>query len=79
MLPKSNNQRHLDGSMNYIVYHGIKRKSLKDEIQTADIVFTTYNTLVREFQQKRTQKQSSVLHEMDFYRIVLDEGKLWIG
>ena len=65
------NFRHLDGSLNVLKYHGVKRKELVlPHIQDADIVLTTYNTLVAEFGSK-----ASPLHRLNWYRVVLDEGR----
>ncbi|RMZ85530.1 hypothetical protein DV737_g539, partial [Chaetothyriales sp. CBS 132003] len=66
--------RHLDGSINFVRYHGGKRKVLKDKLQGTDMIFTTYSTLVRDFQHKQQRKCDSSLHEIDFFRIVLDEA-----
>ncbi len=52
----------------------MKRKTLKDKLKTVDIVLTTYNTVVKDFQNKRKRKGDSGLHEIDFFRVVLDEG-----
>jgi len=62
----------LDGSLNVLKYHGVKRKELVlPHIQDADIVLTTYNTLVAEFGSK-----ASPLHRLNWYRVVLDEGHI---
>ena len=63
--------RHLDGSITALKFHGIDRKSLAPDIETADIILTTYNTLTRDFQRKG---EPSLLHGFDWRRIVLDEG-----
>ena len=52
----------------------MKRKSLKNKLQAADIILTTYNTLVRDFQHKQRRNHESNLHEIAFFRVVLDEG-----
>jgi len=50
-------------------YHGQKRKTLVSSIEEVDIVLTTYHTLVADFGEK-----PSHLHEIDWFRVVLDEG-----
>ena len=62
--------RHLDGTMKVIRYHGERRKGLLREIETADVVLTTYHTLLWEFESKE-----SPLHKLTWFRLVLDEGK----
>ena len=42
-----------------------------NNLQDADIVITTYNTLAKEF---AAGAENSLLHTMKWYRIVLDEG-----
>ena len=45
------------------------RRVRKAEYDRADIVITTYDTLAVEYKAKR-----SILHEYEWYRVVLDEG-----
>ena len=53
-------------------YHGAKRREIAlPQIEDADVVLTTYNTLVAEFGSK-----ASPLHKLHWYRVVLDEGTL---
>jgi SNF2 family DNA or RNA helicase len=61
--------RHLDGTLTTLRYHGPKRKTLV--LEDADIILTTYHTIVSDFGDK-----SSPLHAMEWYRVVLDEGIL---
>ncbi|PMD49328.1 uncharacterized protein K444DRAFT_622885 [Hyaloscypha bicolor E] len=60
---------HLDGSLTTLRYHGPKRKTL--QLEDADIVLTTYHTIVSDFGDK-----SSPLHAMEWYRVVLDEAHI---
>lgn len=62
--------RHLDGTLKAVKYHGQKRKDLVPMMEETDIVLTTYHTLVADFGEK-----SSPLHEIEWFRVVLDEGK----
>jgi SWI/SNF-related matrix-associated actin-dependent regulator of chromatin subfamily A3 len=62
--------RHLDGTLRTIKYHGQGREAHIPMIGDADIVVTVYNTLAVEF-----GKKSSPLHEIAWYRVVLDEGE----
>jgi SNF2 family DNA or RNA helicase len=59
--------RHLDGTLTTLRYHGPRRKVLA--LETADLVLTTYYTIVSDFGDKL-----SLLHAMEWYRVVLDEG-----
>ncbi|RYP37143.1 hypothetical protein DL767_003097 [Monosporascus sp. MG133] len=54
-----------------IKYHGPGRPKNLESIQDSDIVVTTYNTLAAEFQIK---SEPSLLHQIGWYRVVLDEG-----
>jgi SWI/SNF-related matrix-associated actin-dependent regulator of chromatin subfamily A3 len=61
---------HLDGTLKTIKYHGHKRKAFLPMLEDVDIVLTTYHTLVADFGEK-----SSPLHGIEWFRVVLDEGK----
>ncbi|EXF74188.1 SNF2 family domain-containing protein [Colletotrichum fioriniae PJ7] len=65
-------KKHVDGSLTHVKYHGPNREKDIDKIKGSDIVVTTYNTLSAEF-----EKKSSILHKIGWYRVVLDEGKLF--
>jgi len=56
-----------------VKYHGQRRRTLASAIEEADIVITTYHTLVADF--KEIGDKSSPLHEVEWFRVVLDEGK----
>ncbi|KAH9209007.1 SNF2 family N-terminal domain-containing protein [Leptodontidium sp. 2 PMI_412] len=65
-------RKHLDGSLHIVKYHGAKRREIAlPQIEDADVVLTTYNTLVAEFGSK-----ASPLHKLHWYRVVLDEGHI---
>jgi SWI/SNF-related matrix-associated actin-dependent regulator of chromatin subfamily A3 len=61
---------HLNGSLRVLKYHGVRRKNLERVIEEADIVLTTYHTLVVDY-----EKRSKPLHDIEWFRVVLDEGK----
>lgn len=68
------NQLHsyLEQGVKVIKYHGSDRPKEIEKIADSDIVVTTYSTLTAEFQIK---SKPSLLHCVDWYRVVLDEGK----
>lgn len=55
-------------SLDILMYHGPQRKLIQSNLQTRDIVITTYSTLVAEW------LSNSTLHKIRWFRIVLDEG-----
>jgi SNF2 family DNA or RNA helicase len=50
-------------------YHGQSRESQTESLQHIDIMLTTYATAVSELRSGK-----GLLHKVDFYRLVLDEG-----
>ncbi|KAM0457399.1 hypothetical protein ACHAO4_003198 [Trichoderma viride] len=65
--------RYLKEGVKKIKYHGSDRPTELEEILDSDIVVTTYSTLKAEFQNK---SKKSLLHRVDWYRIVLDEAHI---
>lgn len=51
------------------VFHGKTRPTFSAGLADYDLVLTTYATLSAEYKNRR------VLHNVEWYRIVLDEGK----
>lgn len=43
-------------------------------MEDSDVVITTYNTLAKEFSDRQGPTKSSLLHDIEWYRVVLDEG-----
>jgi SNF2 family DNA or RNA helicase len=52
-------------------FHGKNRPTSLTDLNGFDIVLTTYATLSAE------HKNRGVLHQADWYRVVLDEGKTY--
>jgi SWI/SNF-related matrix-associated actin-dependent regulator of chromatin subfamily A3 len=63
--------RHiLPNTLNMHKYHGPKRELDPLKLLDFDIIFTTYATAAAEF-----RRGSNVLHNINWFRIVLDEGR----
>lgn len=62
---------HVGETLKLIKYHGQGREKNLDKLQESDLVITTYNTLATE-----RAKNKSVLHDLEWYRVVLDEGRI---
>jgi SNF2 family DNA or RNA helicase len=56
--------------MNVSIFHGPQREREAKEYLTSDIVLTTYSTLAAD------QKLSGTLYNLNWFRIILDEGEL---
>ncbi|KAF2096253.1 hypothetical protein NA57DRAFT_11514, partial [Rhizodiscina lignyota] len=64
-------KKHLCENVRFITYHGQRRDQVSLHFQDADIVITTYHTLVVDFKNKR-----SPIHHTEWYRLVLDEAHI---
>ena len=63
--------RHLDSTrLRVLEHHGQTKTHDVERLRAFDIVLTTYATLVSEYRNER-----SALYDVDWFRIVLDEGK----
>jgi SNF2 family DNA or RNA helicase len=69
----TNDSRHFDEptlrALKTIKYHGQHRQLAIKDVGAADIVITTYHTLASDFAGTK-----SVLRNLEWYRLVLDEG-----
>ena len=57
------------GTLRICIFHGSSRPKLPEGAIDHDLVLTTYATLPTDFKDLR------VLQEIQWYRVVLDEGK----
>jgi SNF2 family DNA or RNA helicase len=76
--------RHFkEGSLTFTTYHGPTRQKQLKQIESYDVVLTTYETLkadcpkvVRGKRKAVNDERSGGLHEFRWHRVVLDEGQL---
>lgn len=66
-----NIRRHLKGGLKVLKYHGQRRPKDLGVIRDSHIVLTTFKTLAVEHQ---GDGNASILHQIKWYRVVLDEG-----
>lgn len=67
-------RRHLHpGTLRYLLYHGPKRSKELTSMLAYDIVITTYYVVATEY--KSLDKGPRLLFDINWRRIVLDEGK----
>lgn len=79
---KNEIQQHTNGQLSVYMYHGANRTTNIGDFKGVDVVLTTYAVLesvyrkqVYGFKRKAgTVKEMSVLHSIDFYRVILDEA-----
>lgn len=72
MLMRFGSCRHFyPGSLRYIKYHGQERDRLNTQLDQQDVILTTYGTVMAD-----RRRGNSILHRIDWYRLVLDEGEL---
>lgn len=57
-------------ALHVTVFHGEQKPQGYKPLIDTDLVLTTYSTLASDY------KKSGLLHKMEWYRVVLDEGKI---
>jgi SNF2 family DNA or RNA helicase len=58
-----------ENQLNVATFHGKDRANEPSAFYHSDLVLTTYSTLVKDFQTMQ------VLYRLDWFRIILDEGR----
>ncbi|KAF3058712.1 putative SWI/SNF-related matrix-associated actin-dependent regulator of chromatin subfamily A member 3-like 2 [Daldinia childiae] len=58
----------LPGALSFVCFHGKKRPRNNELLSSFDVVLTTYATLAADY------AHQGILHQMEWYRVVLDEG-----
>ncbi|KAK8040667.1 hypothetical protein PG991_000455 [Apiospora marii] len=62
---------HLDDGLQVRKYYGRRRNKHREAYLASHIVLTTYHTVASSF-----NNPSSAIYQLDWYRVILDEGKL---
>lgn len=79
---KNEISQHAGDELSVYLYHGATRTGSKEDLEKFDVILTTYAVLESVFRKqnygfKRKNglvKEKSVLHAIDFYRVILDEA-----
>ncbi|EHN03643.1 Rad16p [Saccharomyces cerevisiae x Saccharomyces kudriavzevii VIN7] len=79
---KNEIEQHTKGQLKIYMYHGASKTTNVGDLQGYDVVLTTYAVLESVFRKQNYGfrrknglfKQSSALHNVDFYRVILDEA-----
>lgn len=79
---KNEIDQHTNGKLKIYTYHGASRTVNTAELASFDVILTTYSVLESVYRKqtygfKRKAgliKEPSALHNMDFYRVILDEA-----
>ncbi|KAI9491231.1 SNF2 family N-terminal domain-containing protein [Zychaea mexicana] len=75
-------EQHTDSALKVLIFHGSKRNFTAEELQSHDVVLTTYSLLEGEFRRQESgrkimgelRKEKSILHNVKWHRIILDEA-----
>lgn len=74
--------QHAGDSLKVGVFHGANRSADVDELMENDVILTTYAVLESVYRKQQygfkrkgqTVKEKSALHQIEFYRVILDEA-----
>ncbi|CEP61523.1 DNA repair protein RAD16 LALA0_S03e04764g [Lachancea lanzarotensis] len=75
-------EQHTGGKLKTHIFHGANRSSNMGEFKDVDVLLTTYSVLESAFRKQNygfkrkngVYKEKSLLHNMNFYRVILDEA-----
>ncbi|SCV04372.1 LANO_0G09802g1_1 [Lachancea nothofagi CBS 11611] len=79
---KNEIDQHTGGKLTTHIFHGANRSTNIGEFKDVDVLLTTYSVLESVFRKQNygfkrkngVYKEPSVLHNMNFYRVILDEA-----
>jgi SNF2 family DNA or RNA helicase len=72
--------RHLlDNAISYCEYYGSGRAKLFDQLQSYDLVITTFSVVRMDWKAHLKSESPTTLHDIQWHRIILDEGKYHQG
>lgn len=79
---KNEIEQHTNKKLSVYIYHGASRTSNMADLKGFDVILTTYSVLESVYRKQMygfkrktgTVKEPSVLHSIDFYRVILDEA-----
>lgn len=79
---KNEIEQHTNGALSTYIYHGASRTINIHDLKDIDVILTTYSVLESVFRKQNygfrrkngLVKEKSLLHNIDFYRAILDEA-----
>ena len=80
---KNEIEKHTTGNqLKVLLFHGANRASTVEELEKYDVILTSYSVMESVYRKQRTGfkrksglvKEKSVLHDIQFYRVILDEA-----
>ncbi|KAL7273582.1 DNA repair protein rad16 [Rhizina undulata] len=79
---KSEIEKYTNSVLKVTIFHGANREANQKELENADVIMTTYSVLESVYRKQQTgfkrkdgiYKADSVLHKINFHRVILDEA-----